>query len=132
VVLLLAFSNSLAEKTITCKVPSNSQSACMFSGVTLGPNKTVSIKTDPANLDVNSITTVYFLDSSIHSIPSEVFTKFPNLEKFFADRQNIQEIKSDTFWSGSNLEVISLWGNALTFLHRDTFKGRFFQFPSNY
>jgi hypothetical protein len=84
VVLLLAFSNSLAEKTITCKVPSNSQSGCMFSGVTLGPNKTVSIKTDPANLAVKSITTVYFLDSSIHSIPSEVFTKFPNLDKFLA------------------------------------------------
>jgi hypothetical protein len=98
----------------------------MFSGVTLGPNKAVSIKTDPANLDVTSITTVYFLDSSIHSVPSEVFTKFPNLEKFFADRQDIQEVKADTFWGGSNLEVISLWGNALTFLHRETFKGRFF------
>jgi hypothetical protein len=62
-ILFLLFIDISAQKAITCKVPSNSQSACIFKGVTIGPNEAVTIKTDPTNLDVNSITFVGF-DSS--------------------------------------------------------------------
>jgi hypothetical protein len=113
--------NILAEQTITCKV---SGRLCTFYGVTLGPNETISIKTDPANAGISTIEWVQFSSSSIHSIPREIFTKFPNLKWLNVGGQNIQEIHQDTFRDGKNLEQISLSGNNLRFLHRDTFKGK--------
>jgi hypothetical protein len=62
------FANISAEQVITCKkevfdgVP-----GCRFSGVTIGPNENVSIKTDPKDADVNSITWVEFEESSVYS-----------------------------------------------------------------
>ncbi len=124
VVLLLAFSNSLAEKTITCKKELMiAFSGCRFSNVTIGPNESVTIKTDPADLDVNRIEMVEFSDSSIHSIPRKIFLKFPNLEILHAIGQNIQEIKRDTFVDAKKLTLIDLGQNELTFLRSDTFEG---------
>jgi hypothetical protein len=126
VILCLFLANSLAEQTITCKKPSNSQTKCEFSGVTIGPNEAVSIKIYPADLDVKTITWVQFLSSSIHSVPREIFTKFPNLKWLSVHQQNIQEIHQDTFRDGKKLEQISLSDNNLRFLHRDTFEGKNF------
>jgi hypothetical protein len=128
-ILFLLFVNILAQKTITCKKGEfEGHPACLFSGVTIGPNEAVTIKTDPANLDVNSITAVNFPSSSIHSVPSEVFTKFPNLKLFRAYGVKLQEVKPNAFEKGRKLEVIRLNYNELTFLHLDTFKGELFNF----
>jgi hypothetical protein len=127
-ILFLLFANISAQKTITCKKGTFEGPACLFSGVTIGPNEAVSIKTDPENLDVNSITAVNFDSSSIHSVPSEVFTKFPNLKLFNAWYVKLQEVKPNAFEKGKKLEVIRLSNNELTFLHLDTFKGEFFNF----
>jgi hypothetical protein len=126
-ILFLLFVNILAQKTITCKKGEfEGYPACIFSGVTLGPNEAVTIKTDPTNLDVNSITAVDFYSYSIHSIPSEVFTKFPNLKLFDAWVVKLQEVKQNAFEKGRKLEQIRLHKNELTFLHLDTFKGELF------
>jgi hypothetical protein len=125
-ILFLLFVNILAQKTITCKKETiQNYPTCLFSGVTLGPNEAVTIKTNPENLDVNSITRVDFDSSSIHSVPSEIFTKFSNLRVFRALGQNIQEIYSETFLNGKKLEWINLDDNHLIFLHLDTLKGEF-------
>ncbi len=118
----------LAQKTITCKkAVINSEPACEFRGVTIGQNENVTIKTDPENLDVTSITRVWFWDSPIFSVPSEVFEKFPNSKQFGAyQNTNIQQIIPSTFWDGKNLEAIFIHDNAITFLHRDTFRGMIF------
>ncbi len=127
VVLLLDFSNSLAEKTITCKKELIiAFSGCRFSHVTIGPNESVIIRTDSADLDVNRIEMVEFSDSSIHSIPRKIFLKFPNLEILHAIGQNIQEIKRDTFVDAKKLTLIDLSQNELTFLRPDTFQGKQF------
>jgi hypothetical protein len=65
--------------------------------MTIRPNEAVSIKIDPLYANNITIETVRIIDSSIHSVPAEIFTKFPNLRKFLASGQNIQEIKPDTF-----------------------------------
>ncbi len=128
-ILFLFSVNILAQKTITCKKGTfEGHPACLFSGVTIGPNEAVTIKTDPANLDVNSITAISLSSSSIHSIPSEVFTKFPNLIFFRAFNVKLREVKPNTFEKGKKLEQIRLHYNALTFLPLDTFKGEYFQF----
>jgi hypothetical protein len=101
---------------------------CEFSEVSIGPNEAISIKTDPADADVSTKTYVQFVRSSIHSVPSEVFTKFPNSRKLLVSGQNIQEIKPDSFVNGGKLEEIDLSQNRLTFLHADTFKGKNFSF----
>jgi hypothetical protein len=127
-ILCLFFANTLAETTITCKKTIlDGQPACDFSDVAIGPNEAVSIKTDPSTLDANSVKSVGFWSSTIHSIPAEVFTKFPNVKWLWARGQKIQEIKADLFVNAKNLEIISLDGNALTVLHKDTFKGKFFR-----
>jgi hypothetical protein len=126
-ILFLLFIDILAQKTITCKKGTfNGHPACFFSGLTIGPNEAVTIKTDPANLDVNSITAVNFDSSSIHSVPTEVFTKFPNLKVFSAQQVKLQEVKPNAFEKGRKLEDIRLNNNELTFLHLDTFKGEGF------
>jgi Leucine-rich repeat (LRR) protein len=125
----LFFVNIFAEKTITCKLTEEIyQQDCQFSRVTIGPNEAVSVKTDPSYANPITIEKVRIIDSSIHSVPSEIFTKFPNLRKFLASGQNIQEVKADTFANGKKLEEISLDNNALTILHADTFKGKNLQF----
>jgi hypothetical protein len=126
-ILFLLFVNILAQKTITCKKGTfEGHPACLFSGLTIGSNETVAIETDPTNLDVNSITAVDFQLSSIHSVPEEVFTKFPNLKVFRAWKQKLQEVQPNAFEKGRKLEQIRLQDNELTFLHLDTFKGEFF------
>jgi hypothetical protein len=119
----LSLGNVLAEKVITCRVESIwDLSGCVFSNVTIEENEVVSIATDPENVDVNTIEALEFSSSSIYSVPREVFTKFPNLKKFYADGQNIHEITPDTFADAKDLEVIQLQRNQLTFLHVGTFK----------
>jgi hypothetical protein len=116
--------NILAEKTITCKVTIvYGETRCTFSRVTIGQNETVTIRTDPVDLSVNTITEVVFDGSSIYSVPSEIFTKFPNTKQFYASRQLINEVYTNTFHSGKKLELIGLGDNLLTFLDANTFKG---------
>ncbi len=126
VVLFLTISSGqTADRTITCKKELIiAFSGCRFSNVTIGPNESVTIKTDPADLDVNRIEMVEFSDSSIHSIPRKIFLKFPNLEILHAIGQNIQEIKRDTFVDAKKLTLIDLSQNELTFLRPDTFQGK--------
>jgi hypothetical protein len=99
-------------KTITCRVNPGS-STCIFRGVIIKKNETVSIATDPVDVDVNRIKFVEFWTSSIYSVPREVFTKFPNLGFLYAIDQNIQEIKADTFENAKLLRSINLRDNAL-------------------
>jgi hypothetical protein len=116
--------NISAEKTLTCWVPSEEPSRWLFFNVTIEKNEVVSITTIPEDADPSSITWVQFFESSIYSVPSKIFTKFPNVKDFIASRQNIQEINQDTFKDATNLERIDLYKNELTFLHADTFRGK--------
>jgi hypothetical protein len=125
-ILSLAFVKIPAQKTITCFVIKESPSRCGFSVLTLGPQEAISIKTHPENTDDNTITITWFLQSTIHSIPSEVFTKYPNLDWFQASGQKVQEIRPGTFRNGKKLTHLSLQDNEMTFLHKDTFEGKCF------
>jgi hypothetical protein len=127
-VLSSLFANILAEKTITCEVSDASPTVCDFLEITIGPNGNVTIKTDPDDVDDSQITTVWFRWSSIYSVPSEIFAKFPNLKRFHAWGQEVQEIKPNTFANGKQLEWIDLSFNELTFLHFNTFKGESYNF----
>jgi hypothetical protein len=125
-ILFLVFPNIFAVKTITCKA----RTTCLFSGVSIKENEVVALETDPANADVNTIDWVTISDSSVYSVPAEVFKKFPNLTWLWASGLYIKEIKPGTFLDAKKLEDIQLHNNALTFLHVDTFKGTFpNQFP---
>jgi Leucine-rich repeat (LRR) protein len=124
VILFLSLYNVLAEQMITCKVETiDEESVCEFSGVTIGLNEDVSIKTVPEVLNVTTIMHVQFSSSSIYSVPREVFAKFPNVNGLWVHGQNIQEIQADTFKDAKKLKWISLDDNSLTFLRADTFEG---------
>jgi hypothetical protein len=119
----LLLANISAEKTLTCRVPSEEPSRCLFFNVTIEKDEVVLIKTDPEDADASTIEWVEFFVSSIYSLPRELFKKFPNVKDFLASRQNIHEVKQETFKDAKNLESIDLYKNELTFLHQDTFKG---------
>ncbi len=126
-ILILFLANIFAEKTITCNVQViEGQQGCRFSGDSIGPNDAVSINIVPADANVNTITVFNFELAPLHSIPSEVFTKFPNVKRLLAYFEGIQEIKPDTFVNAGKLEFIGLNGNKLSVLHADSFKGNFF------
>jgi hypothetical protein len=117
------------QRTITCvaRGTSNGNPNCLFQGVTIGKNEAVRIEIDPENTDVSKITWVQFeRSSSIHSIPREVFTKFPNVKFFTIYSQGLREVQSNAFANVENLVRINLAQNYLTFLDRDTFKGKIF------
>jgi hypothetical protein len=120
---LLLAQNISAAKTLTCRVPSEDSSRCLFFNVTIEKNEIVTIATDPEDADASTIEWVEFFVSSIHSLPREIFTKFPNVKDFLASRQNVHEVNQDTFKDAKNLERINLYKNELTFLHADTFRG---------
>jgi hypothetical protein len=123
-ILSLLFVNILAEKTITCEVQSiDFFHGCKFSGVKIGPNEAVSIKTDPESSDVSKILRVKFVNSSIHSVPGEIFQKFSDLKILDVDGNNVQEITPNTFLHAKKLEIIHLYKNDLTSLHLNSFKG---------
>jgi hypothetical protein len=79
---------------------------CKFSGLTIGPNETVSIKTDPES-SASKILRVKFVDSSIHSVPAEVFQKFSNLIVLDVDGNNVQEIKPNTYLHAEKFEFLT-------------------------
>ncbi len=132
-VLFLLVANIFAEKTITCDVYVHGwMNACEFFGVTIGPNETIKVETNPAIVNIYRVSRIWFSSSSIYSVPSEVFTEFPIAKSFGAPGNKIQEIKPNTFAKAKNLEDITLSKNLLTFLHLDTFKGKNYSvFESN-
>jgi hypothetical protein len=118
----------MANQTIACLVRTFEPSECRFFHRTVGPDDEIAINPEDAD---SSITSVWFMFSSIYSVSPQVFTKFPNIKDFYADGQNVRKIKPDTFKDGKKLEWINLGNNALTFLHRDTFEGWIFSLLSH-
>jgi hypothetical protein len=106
-------------------IPGRRTSLCVFNGVTIGQNDTVTIQTNPQNLDANTIAGVAFTQSSIYSIPVEIFTRFPNIFVVQAYDQNLREIEADTFRNGKNIRMLELGKNKLIHLHVDSFRGGF-------
>jgi Leucine-rich repeat (LRR) protein len=78
-------------------------------------------------MDTSTIKSVEFSSSFVFSVPSEVFQELPNLVRFYAEGNQIQEIKPETFENAKNLKFISLRQNRLTYLHPYTFKGIYTQ-----
>jgi hypothetical protein len=123
--------NISADQAITCEAGEIvwGQRVCTFHDVTFKPNASVTTATNPEDFGASTIEWVWFSSSSsVHSIPREVFTKFPNLKTFSALDQNIREIEPNIFGEAKNLEEIELDRNELAFLHKATFKGEFFSF----
>jgi Leucine-rich repeat (LRR) protein len=71
----------------------------------------------------SDVDTCRFENSSIYSIPPEIFTTFSMLKELIMELSNIQEILPDTFWNASQLSTLILRGNNLTRLPANTFVG---------
>jgi hypothetical protein len=77
------------QKTITCRVEGIK---CRFTNETVLRNEAVFIKVEPARANISSITEVWFIDSSIYSIPPEIFDQFKNLNRLQMSQQNVREL----------------------------------------
>jgi hypothetical protein len=114
------------QKVITCELQifHEGERVCVFTGVTIGQNETVTIETNPRDLDASTIEYIAFTQSSIYSIPVEIFRVFSNISGIQAYDQNLREIKPNTFENGQNIKMLELGRNKLIHLHVDSFKGR--------
>jgi hypothetical protein len=123
----LLLANISAQRTITCEEKLiNGNYACLFSGVAIGQNESISVKIEPEDVNLHRMWVVKISSSSIHTISSEFVAGVPNLKKFYAAGQGIHEIEPDTFQGAQFLDEILLSNNSLSFLHEDTFKGEDF------
>ncbi len=121
--------NISADQAITCEAGEIvwGQRVCTFHDVTFKPNASVTIATNPEDFDARTIEWVWFSSSSsVHAIPRDVLTKFPNLKTFSALDQNIREIEPNTFDDANNLEEIELDRNELSFLSKVSFSCFFY------
>lgn len=119
-VISLIFLEVSGQEQIECWVHG---SKCNFQGLLIGKNEDVTIRVKPRSADLKKIQEVDISSSSIHSIPPEIFSTFPNLKilKIFA--QNVQEIGTKTFQNATKLERLELDYNKLTRLDQRAFEG---------
>lgn len=71
----------------------------------------------------NNVITVIFEKSSVQAVPKEIFEYFPFLENLEMNKQNVTDIKGDTFAKARHLKTLKLENNAIEILNRDAFDG---------
>jgi Leucine-rich repeat (LRR) protein len=120
--LLCCFQLGLSDKLLVCQV---SGDACVFTSKFLENNEKAIIVADhtaqgSSNADIKNVT---FVSSSIHQIPAELFSTFPNLGTLKMEGQNLQELKPNTFKNAKNLRSLYLGFNKIKLIDETTFDG---------
>jgi hypothetical protein len=118
--LLCCFQLGLSDKLLVCQV---SGDTCVFTSKFLENNEKAIIVADhtaqgSSNADIKNVT---FVSSSIHQIPAELFSTFPNLGILKMEGQNLQEIKPNTFKNAKNLRSLYLGFNKIKLIDETTF-----------
>lgn len=100
-----------------CEV-SGVESNCTFWSITLRQNEVLSyVSPNPW------IRKVEFLNSNLYSLPGEVFELFENLRNLTVFKQNIKNIRKNTFAKARSLKFLSLSHNGIKIVKTDDFKG---------
>jgi Leucine-rich repeat (LRR) protein len=112
----------MSDKLLVCQVSGNT---CAFSSKFLENNEKAIIVADhtaqgSSNADIKNVN---FVSSSIHQIPAELFSTFPNLEVLKMEGQNLHEIKPNTFKNARKLRRLSLGVNSIQQIDETTFDG---------
>jgi Leucine-rich repeat (LRR) protein len=110
------------QRVLACVVPV-SGIECTFLHQTLLRDEMAVIESRHVNTNDNQITSVRFTDSTVFSIPSGLFLKFPNLEMLDMNGQNVHRIEPFTFQRASRLTRLDLAGNFIRKIEQDTFSG---------
>ncbi len=109
-------------RVLTCVVPIN-KNECTFLNQTLLRGETAVIESRHVNTNDNLVVTVTFANSSIFSIPSGLFLKFPNLEWLLMNRQNVHRIEPHTFQRATRLTGLNMQGNLIRNIEPNAFSG---------
>lgn len=91
---------------------------CTFRSVTLSAYEVlINVPSDMA------IEEIEFVDSDLHSLPSEIFGLFVNLTKLELSKQKIKKIKENSFNGAKKLKIVDLSRNEIEILKQNSFLG---------
>ncbi len=120
-VLLELVSQIFSEKLLVCHVDNK---VCIFQSKKVNKDEKIQIVADhPASSTDDDITEVKFIESMVHTLPSELFSTFKNLQTVQIDGSGIKEIKPNTFMNAKNLKQLILTNNELTEIEENMFMG---------
>lgn len=110
------------EQTFRCKIK-NEKTKCNITSQILSRDEKANFVMDPRSTEKQNVIEIWFNDSSLYSIPPEIFTSFVNLKHLYVRDQNLQEISGKTFEKASQLDYLSIKSNDIKVLHNDDFFG---------
>lgn len=125
-VTILAFCGvSRGQKVISCNVTADKPTECLFSKLEILREEVIFVESNhfTGSTDEDVKTVLFNKKSSIHSIPTDLFDVFQNLENLVFPVKNLQEIYSETFLNARNLKSLQLFGSNLTKLRVNAFLG---------
>lgn len=94
---------------------------CTCTGVTLGEHEAF----DTGIQFYITVKKVEFLKSKLSSIPVEIFSDFVNLNSLNIQKQQIKQIRQNTFERATNLKILDLAYNEISTLGKDSFRGAY-------
>jgi Leucine-rich repeat (LRR) protein len=94
---------------------------CSFRGITIEKNEIVTFKANHllnTTINVDEIRSIQFENSSIYSIPKNLFTYFVKMERLDMSYTNVKELTSDGFSGALKLRDLNLGGNSIAHFPR--------------
>jgi hypothetical protein len=107
---------------LTCFVSRDGRS-CTFFNQVLKSGDIATIESIHVNTNDNQITRVEFVGSSIFSLPSQLFVKFPNLSDLRMNASNLHRIEPNTFRYARWLHSVNLNDNFIRNIEWNAFNG---------
>lgn len=113
----IAINSIFAKKSLRCNLDFDNN--CIFKSASIGNNEEISFD-DFRN---DAVTKIVFESSSVHSVPAKLFQEFENLKSLKISRQNVKEIKENSYLSAGKLENLLMNENQVNQLKRNIFQG---------
>lgn len=122
-ILFLAFlaHTASSQRVLWCYV--SYDDTCTFYHEEVMENDQVIVKGNHWNTTDNSITVVFFEQSTIHFLPTDIFSVFKNVQYMYVHKQSVRELRPGTFQDAAKLESLVLSNNKIRVLGEDSFKG---------
>ncbi len=107
---------------LNCHVEKNKEK-CVFTDQIAREGEQVTIKAHHINTMDDDVTVVSFRNCSIHTLPSQIFKKFKNLEDFISEKSEMKRIEPKSFINAAQLTNIDIEKNELKHIPRNAFLG---------
>jgi hypothetical protein len=123
-VICLLAATSVKAAYIALNVTTCDSQTIKFSNQAVGASDVVVfIKNLPTPCNFSNVPNMEIVDSSLYSIPTILFTTFPNLQYLYIKNSDIQEIRSNTFQLASKLSHFYFLNRDIQKINANAFSG---------